>query len=449
MATPPNYDTIKRLIAEKKRAEAQKELEKILDKNPDDAEGWWLYAHIAEDRDQLYHSLHTIVELPMNPYTGKARAMLAKLPYQPADTKSGKQILKRQSGSSLIWIGLAVVVIAVVLIIGVVALASGSRPAAVAVVAQPATATVTVITVITMTPPPTDIPAPSGTPAPTATRRAVMTSTPLPTATTTTDAAANLTTVLPKLNESLMERSAALFKAADTVSDALSTTDKLSDNALKAVTEQTSQIRKLRNDILLVNLAQVPADIRQDVITPAHAAYTDYANSLLQWIDLKMQVDKALAAAQSTPDKLNTTSTTLNTAQQNVEKQTGLAAQQAEVVKAKRAALEKALNDYSIFTAQTVLTAQNSKQSNIYTSQSAGPIQISAGKYKVSYRVGALSTNSPTIQLVPVNGKGSKVTLTTGTKSGTLDGQVLELKAGSYQVQADSVNWWVLALDPQ
>jgi hypothetical protein len=360
------------------------------------------------------------------------------------------------------------------MVIGVVALTSGSRPSTAVAVAPAATATELVV--ITATPLPTNIPDPTDTPAPTATRRPILTSTPRPSATATTDAAVNLTTTLPKLNDSLVERSTALFKAADTVARALSSTDKLSDSALKTVTEQTNQIRKLRNDILLVNLAVVPADVRNEVITPAHMAYTDYANSVLQWIDLKMQAYRASAAAMVTPTKTVKSADSMadssadsatdsatdsavdnpagklnngDTAQLDAERRNGLASQQEEVVKTKRTALEQALVDYGIFTAQTVLTARNSKQAQIYTSRDTRPIQLTTGTYKISCWFGSASTGKPAFQLIPMQTKGSKSIPVTKLGSGMRDGQLVELKAASYEIQADAMSWWVVAIDPQ
>jgi hypothetical protein len=241
--------------------------------------------------------------------------------------------------------------------------------------------------------------------------------------------------VLPPLNQTFRDRCAALFKAADALSTMLSQPDRLSTDTLKEVDAQTTQIRKLRNEILLTNLARVPGDIRQQIITPAHTAYREYADSVLQWVDLKRQTSGSANLGQSTPST-GQTSGTLNS---QITKQEA-------TVKSKRTALETALADYNVFAARAVLTSQVSQKAEVCTSQESCSLELSGGRYKVSYRLDTASPGKAALWLVPSDSKVAKVQIAGGNNSGS---QTIELKAGSYRFQAESVNWWVVALEAQ
>lgn len=339
--------------------------------------------------------------------------------------------MARQRSSQALWIGVAALAIIAVVVVGIALLIVGTRPSSPVAPGVPSGLPTAIIAALTQAPSRT--PAPTHTPFPTATPR--NTSTPRPTATATTDPVKNLAQVLPPLNQSFQDSCVALFKAADALSTMLSQPDRLSTDTLKEVDAQTNQIRKLRNEILLVNLSRVPSDVRQQIITPAHTAYREYANSVLQLVDLKRQ---------ASPGSVNLGQATPST--QGAETQSSQIAKQEEVVKSKRTSLETALTDYNVFAAQAVLTSQVSQKAEVYTSQETPSVELSGGRYKVSYRLDTASPSKAALWLIPSDSKVAKVQIAGGSNSGS---QIIELKAGSYRFQAESINWWVVALEAQ
>jgi len=442
MATALNFDHIRRLVDEGKKDEARRTLSSLLYRNSKDAQAWWLYAQVAEDKDQLYHILEALVELPINPYTARARAMLHSMPYQRPKENGGMQARARR-GSNL-WLTLvAFVATILVIVVGAGLLLAVSPRLVPSVAGQPATTPTVRSQTVALAARPT------GTPVPTAT--ATATRTPRPTATrvepsaTPSPSPLDLAKALPSLNKFLLDHSSALDTAAADMTKALADSDKISIDALGKATTQAQNIRKLRNDVTLLNISSsVPPDLRQQIIFPAHVAYTDYANGILQWMDLQIQAYRAYTVmVQASP-------TDLANARKEWAKQTALVAKQADLIKLKRAALNKALIAYNAYTAKAVLTVQLSSAANIFDSLDKQSIQLSGGKYKVVYQVALAEGGKPTLKLMPNDGTGPKLQLIGGgTKPDFAGSQTVDLPAGFYTVSAESLAWWVVAFDPQ
>ena len=452
MAFVRDYEHITHLIEEGKNSEARRTLAMILYRNSRDAQAWWLYAQVAEDDEQLRHILGALIELPANPYTALAKTALHKLkneakwnnasqhPKQSASpVQKRNQAAASRQGSSRTPRLLAVLAgITLVLVVSgalIIVSSSGHAPAS-ALAAQPTTAVypTQVVMMVTLppmaspTPLPSITPFPSSTPRPTATRfQPTVTSIPvLP----------DPADVLPALNQSLNDHSVALVKVSDAVTASLSEPDKIAIGAVQGSTGQADQIRRLRNEITLLDLSKVSHEVRQQVILPAHAAYADYANSLLQWIDVQIQAYQAYASVSQA------SLTGMAAARQTWNERYALAIKQTGVVNAKRTAFEKALTSYNLYTQGVVLAAHASSRATIRTSADGQSVKLGAGKYKVAYRLGAAGT----LSLVPADSGQMPIMLADRSTSGD---QFIELSGGSYGIDADSVGWWVVAFDPQ
>src|SRR5581483_8359158 len=440
MATTPNYDQIHQLMAADKKAEARQALKSILFRNSKDPHAWWLYAQVAEDKQQLYHILEALVELPINPYTARARAMLNSMPYQPSRKKVQSPPRARRENSS--WITLAACVLTVLAVmLGAAIIIVVSPRAGSAAAGQPTA----VLELATQAPQPTKTPVPTATLIPTSTPRprvvwVLPSATPSPTP-------VDIAKALPPLNQFLLDHRSALDMSAADLAKALAESDQISIDTLEAAKTEAARIRKLRNEVTLLNTSAVPADVRLQVVFPAHVAYTDYANSVLQWMDLQIQ------AYQTYTDIAQAKTDDVAAVRKRWTQQTALASKQADLVKLKRAALDKALNAYNAYTARMMVTEQLSGQASIFDSTFDGQeqtvVRLSGGKYRVVYRIAPVDGSKPALTLVPRDGAGPKMQLIGGSKVDTSGNQSLELAAGYYTVVAESLNWWVVAFDPQ
>jgi hypothetical protein len=452
MAFVRDYDHITHLIEEGKTSEARRSLAMILYRNSRDAQAWWLYAQVAEDDEQLRHILGALTELPANPYTALAKTALHKLDNEAKWNNANRPSMQnvapaqkhhqadttRQRSSRMprLFAAFAGLVLLLVVSGAFIIVSSAGRVPASAMAAQPTTAVrqTQVVLMVTLPPQASPTPLPSVTPFPT--------STPRPTAMsfqptiTPTPVLPDLADVLPVLTQSLNDHSVALDKVSDSLIASLSEPDKISIGAVQASAGQADQIRRLRNEITLLDLSKVSQEVRQRIILPAHTAYADYANSLLQWIDLQIQAYQAYVSVSQAP------LTAVTAARQTWNERYALAIKQTGVVNAKRTTFDKALTSYNLYTQEIVLAAHTSSHAAIYTGTDSQSVQLAAGKYKVSYRVGAAGT----LALVPADsGKTPKITLANHLTSGD---QIIELSGGSYSIAADSVVWWAVAFDP-
>ncbi len=452
MAFVRDYDHITHLIEEGKTSEARRSLAMILYRNSRDAQAWWLYAQVAEDDEQLRHILGALIELPANPYTAPAKTALHKLKNEAKwnnanrhSTQNTSPVQKRHQANTSpqrssrmprLLAALVGIVLVIVASGALIVVSSAGRAPASAMAAQPTTAIrqTQVVLMVTLPPKASPTPLPSVTPFPTSTPRP--TATPFQPTITSTPVLPDLADVLPKLTQSLNDHSVALDKVSDTVIAALSKPDKISIGGVQASTAQVDQIRRLRNEITLLDLSRVSHEVRQQVILPAHTAYADYANSLLQWIDLQIQAYQAYVSVSQA------SLTTVTAARQTWNERYALAIKQTGVVDAKRTAFDKALTSYNLYTQQVVLTAHTSSRVTIYTGTDSQSVQLAAGKYKVSYRVGAAGT----LALVPADSGTPKMILADHLTSGD---QIIELSGGPYSIDANLVVWWVVAFDPQ
>lgn len=428
MATTPDYDHIHQLLAAGNNAEARQILSSILRRDSKDPHAWWLAAQLAENKEQLYHILESLLALPANPYTARAQAMLnqAGKDQKPAQTPPANSRWFTLAACALTALAVILGAAVIVMVSSRSGTAAAGQPTAVLEVAT-AQPTITLVPTATIRPTNTPHPKvvwvlPSATPSPTP---------------------VDMAKALPPLNQFLLDHSNALDSAAADLTKALAESDKISVDTLATATTQAEQIRKLRNEVTLLNTSSVPADIRLQVIFPAHLAYTDYANSVLQWMDLQVQAYKAYTdIAQAKADDVAA-------ARKRWTQQTALVSKQADLVKLKRAALDKALNVYNAYTARFVLTGQLSPAASIVDSREKEVVKLSGGKYKVVYRIALVDGSKPTLTLEPRDGTSPKIQLIGGSKVDTAGSQSLELTAGYYTVAAESLNWWVVAFDPQ
>lgn len=449
MASRPNLDEIRQQIEAGKKAEARRALSSILMRDSKNAEAWWLYAQVAEDKKQLYGILTALADdkLPSNPYLPRARAMLAKMPYQPVTSKSA---IPAGGGVSLSKLLIAVMAIIVVLIVAVVGNEISTRISAAAAssIQPPASQAndqgikVVVVTIPPVLTTPTPLPTltlfPSSTPRPTSTPRAVS---PTPTATSQPE----LADVLPTLHDSLSAKVGSLFDIAAKVTSTLGDADSFSSQTAQTTLDWIAQIQVLRNKVVTTNLSAVPINISQQVVIPAQSAYMDYANGLLYWIDLQVEANRLYKSLATT------SSDTLPTAQKAWADQKALAAKQADVVASKRNALMKALTNYDIETTQVVLAARASSNALTFASNGPASLRLKAGGYTVYYFVQPTENtdaNKVSLWLTQGENSASKQNLVNGSKQKLSDSVTVTLQDGTYQVKADSASWWVLVFDP-
>ena len=452
MASRPTLDEIRQQVDAGNKTEARRALGSLLYRDSKNADAWWLYAQVAENKDQLYAILSSLAgdDIPSNPYQPRARAMLAKMPYQSV---TGKPKLANQGAmltNAILLVG-AIVIALIVVIVGfgilnrpVSANAStvyGSQgqsaeqsdpkqPIQVALVTAPARSTVT--------PLPTETPKPSSTPRPTSTPKPI---TPTNTVVPTVSPAE----AMPALHDAFSAKVDSLFTLADTVTAQLNDVDKFSAETVQTTLDWVAQIQQLRNKVVTTNLSNMPTEIRQQYIIPAQTAYMAYANSFLYWIDLQMEAARLYKSLETTP------SGELKTAQKQWADQKSLVAKQATVVTSNRDALQNALVDYSMETMQIVLLDKASNGALATTSKSNSPLKLNAGVYKVYYYIQAVDNAAPekiALGLSMTESPSTSMALVSGAKQKLSDSVIVTLQSGMYKVKVDSVSWWVVVLDP-
>jgi hypothetical protein len=447
--TPNPLEQIQQLIRAGKAHEARQILTKLLYKDSTDPHLWWLFAQVPENKDQLYAILDSLVEMPTNPYTGKARAMLARLPYRPSEEVKKNLPVQRHGSRKSSWAMLAGAGTLVIVLI-VVGLGLRSATARFSSAAGPDD--------MQALPAPNQVAvAASNTPAPSATPRSAPTSVPtsqptlqstrkrqattLPPTLTSTVVTPDLAVVLPDLNRAFVNRTTTLFNLVDGVTGVLDVGNGLSSKALGTIADHENQIRTLRNEMILMNSGSVPTEVRVKIIAPAQTAFTAYADSALQWIVFQIQA-RQLVATESVSD--NTTSTEL------LQEQSTKSAQQATAVKANRKALQTALDNYSMFTAETVLKAHASGKAVVLTGTTSQQLRMAGGKYRVSFRLEAApNQNQVALWLVPEDETVRKVSILDPQKPITSGTTTLDLKEGAFTMEALGSSWWVVVLDPQ
>jgi hypothetical protein len=457
---PSPLDQVQQFIKQGKAHEARQILTKLLYKDSTDPQLWWLFAQVPENKNQLYAILDSLVEMPTNPYTGRARAMLSRLPYRPSEEVRKnlpvKNLAVQQHKSPtriFVVLGVALTVVVVLVIVAVLVLrnpgtsvTTAARPADTQVLAAQNQVTVNqVAAAASKTPLPSVTPGSMPTSAPTAQSTLQPTkmrqATVIPPTLTATAATPDLAAVLPDLNRAFVSRTTTLLKLVDEATGLLEGDNGLSPKVLGAIADKQNQIRKLRNEMILMNGGTVPTEVRVKIITPAHTAFTNYADSALQWIDTQIQA-RQLPSTASASDGMSS-----NESSQN---QTTKATQQTTGIKADRKALETALNRYNMFTAEVVLRAQSSDQTRVVSSDSPQPLKVTSGKYKINYQVAFGSDPAKiALWLVPEDGTATKLALLDPKKLATSGAIVIEVKESRYQIQAEGVSWWVVGIEPQ
>jgi hypothetical protein len=462
MTFPPDYARIAQLIEAGQAREARLALVSILYRNSQDAQAWWYYAQVAENDKQLYHILRALLDLPTNAFTARARLALAKLAYQPQEGQTNQpktapsqvspQVTHKASTRRYPVNPIAVLFALVALVIAVfgisalgVATAGNSTTASASVQGVLSTQeSLPVVQIVTLPPVASATPYPTMTPYPTRTPRPPATA--LPPVITATLVYPKVTDVLPELNQVLTKNAAALYKAADIVNNAIGTTDKVSLEGVQAAMAQVDPIRKSRNTITWTNLNQVAPTTRQEVVLPAHVAFTDYANSLLQWIDLGVQTYQSYSSVGQTTGLA--TPVDASAVRQQWLAQNDLMKKQADVVKVKREVLQNALVNYTVFVEQALLATQVSGRAETVTSTAKRSIHLAAGKYQIVYRLETFGTSKGTLRISATNGAVPDVTLIDNAAQPTPGSQVLDFAEGNYEIQAEAVAWWVVAFEP-
>lgn len=429
------FEHIEQLIQDGKAAEARALLTSALYRESHNPRTWWLFARVAEDDKQRYHVLSELVKLPVNRYTGPARAWLSRLPYHTpvrGDTRVKIGAIQAKNSSAyLVVVGLVMAF----LVFGALIVIVLTRPAPSAPAA--AVAPTLMVTrmpggemrvVVTRQAPPTLTPYPSMTPPPSPTAFPTWTPRP-PTATPSPSPIPDLAVLLPPLNQEFAERTSELYRMVDTTIDSLSAADGITGDALA---EQVINIQRLRNEVTLTSLRGVPLDIRQTVISPAQLAFTNYANSALTLMELQLDVSRRQAALA------DVSVNDLAAAQGEIDAQLALVEQQAALANTRRQALNASLIGYTVFTQTRLVEAQATGQAVILNSELRKIVTLPAGTFEVLARLE--QTTGARIWLAPASDDTARIEL--------VSGDVIQLEAGAYRVMAKSEGWWVVALDP-
>ena len=429
------FEHIEQLIQDGKAAEARALLTSALYRESHNPRTWWLFARVAEDDKQRYHVLSELVKLPVNRYTGPARAWLSRLPYHTpvrGDTRVKIGAIQAKNSSAyLVVVGLVMAF----LVFGALIVIVLTRPAPSAPAA--AVAPTLMVTrmpggemrvVVTRQAPPTLTPYPSMTPPPSPTAFPTWTPRP-PTATPSPSPIPDLAVLLPPLNQEFAERTSELYRMVDTTIDSLSAADGITGDALA---EQVINIQRLRNEVTLTSLRGVPLDIRQTVISPAQLAFTNYANSALTLMELQLDVSRRQAALA------DVSVNDLAAAQGEIDAQLALVEQQAALANTRRQALNASLIGYTVFTQTRLVEAQATGQAVILNSELRKIVTLPAGTFEVLARLE--QTTGARIWLAPASDDTARIEL--------VSGDVIQLEAGAYRVMAESEGWWVVALDP-
>lgn len=451
MVTLSNYGQIEKLIENGDKVQAERLLKSMLYKDSRNPQAWWLYTKVAEDNAQLYQILIALTDLPTNEYTGRARALLSRMPYQATKNSSRSVLHSKRRISSLSFLagllGVAIIGIGVVVLSPlskqqtVAAGAIAIRPSATSQVQQNTSGSQLQVQ-FKSTLPPSWTPVPSSTPQPT---RVVALETTSPSAATLTPTTMADSDSLTNAYQKFSDHTTALYKVADDTISLLIATDKISDDTNDTISKQTDLIRQLRNDIMVMNTNNLPTNLRRSAFLPAAQAYASYANSVLQWIDLELQLKQ-----QAIPVGLSTATASPLERKNRLSEQKKLLDNQTSVLTTNRKALQSSLVDFSILTNSEILKAQLSARAFVVDSNYPTILSLNSGVYQFSCKV---DTNNPakvTFWLVPVNSSASKVKLNTNPlKGNTCSNQTVQLAGGSYQIQVDLANWWVIGFDPQ
>lgn len=435
MTNQVRFEHIEQLIQDGKAAEARSVLTSFLYRDSRNARTWWLFARVAEDDKQRYHVLSELVKLPVNRYTGPARAWLSRLPYQApvrGDTKVKIGAIQAKNSSAvLVVVGLAMAFLVFGALMVLVATRSAqSAPAAAIAPTLPVTRMPggEMRVLVTRQAPPTLTPAPSLTPPPSPTPFPTWTPRP-PTATPSPSPIPDLSDLLPPLNQAFADRISELYGLVDTTMDGLSAGE---DITVDSLAEQIASIQRLRNEVTLTSLRGVPPDIRQTVIAPAHMAFINYANSALTLMELQVDVQHREAALA------DVAMADLPAAREQVDVQRTQVEEQADQANTRRQALNASLIGYTVFTQTRLVEAQATGQAVILNSELRKIVTLPAGSFEVLARLE--QTTGARIWLAPAGDDRARIELVAG--------DVIQLEAGAYRVMAESAGWWVIALDP-
>jgi len=507
MAARPNLDTIRKLLDSGDKETARQQIAKLLYRDSMNTHAWWLYAQVTEDKKLRYSILNAMVELPPDAYTAKARAMLSNLPYQEVPQNDPLLALvhshantKRPTQNNTMIIAAAfAVVLGIGMILGIVLFLNNSKPLSEAS-ASIATNTPNKfgIVLVTRTPRPATLVVSTTAPTQTETIEPTNTYTATPSDTPTPDQADVLTPLQTKLNKNASDLVALSNDTLNIVNDPTHITPSTVDT----VTKNVQQIQKLRSELMMMDLTDVSPDTRLNVVYPVTLAFTNYANTVVTLVDLKLNANRPAAPTRITLNGDASTATSVATgAATSAATTTGTAtpmtgttaptmtstpntggvaavggAPAASAVGAQSQSgdtdptaqigalssgllvyqdnLTRALSNYQLYTMQTIATDQLSNQAIVVSSNNPTALNLKGGTYTVTYELDTALSSGGSIMLVPADGSTGKAiqiaNTSTQDKYGNPGGtQTVQISAGSYQVQINSVKVWVIALDQQ
>jgi len=446
----PKMDYISHLIEQGELVEARKALKTILLRDSRNVEAWWLYARIAETDSQRFQILDAFTKLPTNAYTARARAWLAKLPYQSSSTHSADipNPSPKQQGlmhtylmAAIGAIAIGAIIFAVVSLLRSSATASASQASIVEVSnKQGASKSIPAVNrvIITVAPPPTLLPEATSTPFPK--RLLAPTWTPVATATKTiTPQPVDLSELVPGMNQKFNDQVNQLYKNAQLAMDQAPNASNSSDAESK-LTAATNAIQTLRNTVLATSLHDIPLDSRREVISPAHQAFVTYANTVLYWVDLQTEANrlKHEMSVAATAD--------LAVATANYQQQYQLVLVQAAKVKSTNSALQAALGAYDVYAAELLLAGKMTGQAKITSSRLQDSITLGTGDYTVILYAGLVRSGLPGVWLVSST-TGERLPITVAVSSPDSWGGTVHVQSGEYYVQVENVVWWAVAFD--
>lgn len=170
MATPKEQiQNIRELIKSGKRQQAMAKLARMIERQPRNAELWWLLANATEDIDQARRALEEV--LTLKPGDSRAQAMLDRLEARAVLSQMGvRRQVTPDRGNRRLMVFVAFVVLFGVVAAVLILVSGGARDNGTAIVEQPTLLllpTETATSTPTETPIPTATDAPTDTPAPT------------------------------------------------------------------------------------------------------------------------------------------------------------------------------------------------------------------------------------------------------------------------------------------
>jgi hypothetical protein len=384
-----------------------------------------------------------LLKLPNNQYTSQARALLSRMQYQHPKANPLRVHASTHKAVSNLALILAVGAAAIIVVLSLVTLAGGKRMGFASAmslsessitgqtVAQVQIQPTQVSIIVTLTPRNTQTPLPTNTPLPTRTLRPTQTARPRqPTATATLPP--DMAELVPPLYETFSDHVTALTQVAINTSNLLKDPASVSLDTLDTITKQMDDMRKVRNQVMLVNLRAIPVDVRREYILPAHNALINYANVYLKLLDAQIVAAKLHnAAMQPDVEDFEAAFKLYKDQEDVVTKQSAFVEQQAET-------LHAALLRFQIYATTEEVKGQVTGQAKVLSGTTTGyTVTLKAGTYAIFSR----SSNAFTVSLVSVTDKNRIFEI-------SKDSKFFNIPSDTYEIKVAATDWWILAIDP-